>query len=33
MAKHVTRTVKINVCSVLVGEAKTKRLFGKHGYE
>ena len=33
IAEHVVRTVKINVCNVLVGEAKGKRQFGKHGYE
>jgi len=33
MAKHTARTVKINVCSVLVAKAKGKRLFGSHGYE
>jgi hypothetical protein len=33
IAEHVARTVKINVCSVLVGKAKGKRMFGKHGCE
>jgi hypothetical protein len=29
----VARTVKINVCSVLVGKGTGKRLFGKNGRE
>ena len=33
MAEHATRTVEINVCGVLFGKAKGKRIFGKHGYE
>jgi hypothetical protein len=33
MAEHVARTVKINVCSVLVGKGTGKRLFGKNGRE
>ena len=30
MAEHVARTVKINVCNVLVGKAKGWSLFGKY---
>ena len=33
MAVQVASTLKINVCSILVGEAKGKRMFGKHKYE
>ena len=33
MAEHVTRTVKINVCIVLIGEAKGMNLIVNHGYE
>ena len=33
MAEHVARTVQLNVCSVLVGKVKGKRLFGSHRYE
>ena len=32
-ADQVEITVKINVCNILVGEAKGKRIFGKHRYE
>ena len=31
--EHVARTVNMNVFSILVGKAKGKRQFGKHGYE
>jgi hypothetical protein len=33
MAEHVARTVKINVCGVLVGKGRGKRMIGNHGYE
>jgi hypothetical protein len=33
MSKHVAHTVKVNVCSFLVGEDTGKRMVGKHGYE
>jgi len=33
MVEHTARRVKINVCSVLVGKAKGKTLFGKQSYE
>jgi len=33
MVEQVARKVGKNVCRILVGEAKGKRLFGKHRYE
>jgi sRNA-binding carbon storage regulator CsrA len=33
MALQVASTVKINVCSIRGGDAKGKRMFGKHWYE
>jgi hypothetical protein len=33
MTVKMVSTVKINVCSILVGQAKGKRMFGNHGYE
>jgi hypothetical protein len=33
MSKHVARAVKVNVCSVLVGEDTGKRMVGKHCYK
>ena len=33
MAVQVASTVKVSVCNILVGEAKRKRMFGKHMYE
>jgi len=33
MVEHVTRTVKVNLCNVLVGKAKGKTLFGQQSYK